>query len=139
MKRTAVLILAFWTSACTTWSIQGQPIGTVMQSHPSKVRITTSSARVELTSPGLKGDTLYGVGSVGGSTYDGGVIALRESHYAFAVNEITALEIHKVSASRTAFFILGSAALGTLIVGVVAAVAVGNGLCKGLYGCSSTQ
>lgn len=108
---TLVLWLGF--TSCTHWSASKTPVEQVLENdHPGKIRLTTVDEQViELQSPRIDSDTLYGFGFVGEKK--GAAQPLK-----FPVAEVRSVEVRTTNAAGTVLLVAG---VGLLLAMVIAA------------------
>ena len=97
----AALLLVTYLPACATYNVMPDPASTLKapQTELKKVRVTLRSGeQFDLRSPRVEGDSLRG-------TWPNSLVQ------SVALSDVAAVQVKRVSAERTAGFILGAAAV----------------------------
>ena len=61
---TALLLLACYLPACSSWQVRGEPVPLIVADHPAEIQVTLDDgSKVMLKQPVIRGDTLSGLAS----------------------------------------------------------------------------
>jgi len=115
-RSVATILLVVFLPACYSWKVV--PISPVVtEQHPPKIRVTTTGGqRMELRTPSVVGDTLWGSRFQNARRENGTVMPKPEEQVAIPRADVLRVEIRKLSTGKT----IGLSALGAVVLAAVA-------------------
>lgn len=117
--QTFVVLLCLTVAGCHSWQVQPGPANgaaaLAAADSTKAVRLTLKSgAVIELSFPGVVGDSIVGISRLTGQ------------RVAFATTDVQSVALRQVSAGRTALATGGVILLGVAVVGILTAIALGG-------------
>ena len=126
---TALLLLACYLPACSSWQVRGEPVPPIVADHPAEIQVTLDDgSKVMLKQPVIRGDTLSGLASRPTWNSPDSPTILATAPMSIALANIRHVALPGFSIGKTLGSIVGFGLIGALVaVGVV--VAACNGRC----------